>query len=68
MEGEHQGGFWGARDSLFLDLGAGCGTEQDPVGLLGLEAFLFPPFLVCREQTPASLTFPEFQREDSNSC
>ena len=24
-------------------------TEQDPVGLLGMEALLCPPFLVCRE-------------------
>ena len=24
-------------------------TEQDPVGLLGTEAFLIPLFLVCRE-------------------
>ena len=43
-------------------------TEQDPLGLLGMEAFLCPPFLVCREQTPASMTFPEFQRAGSNSC
>ena len=38
-------------------------TEQDPVGLLGMEAFPCPPFLVCREQTPASITFPESKRE-----
>ena len=37
------------------------------MGLLGL-AFVCPPFLVCREQTPASLTFPEFLRVDLNSC
>ena len=43
-------------------------TKQDPVGLLGTEAFPCPPFLVCREQAPASMTFPELQREDSNSC
>ena len=35
-------------------------TEQDPVGLLGMEAFQCPPFLVWREQSPASMTFPEF--------
>ena len=38
-------------------------TERDPVGLLALMSFLCPPFLVCREQTSASVTFPEFQRE-----
>ena len=27
-----------------------------------------PWFLVCREQTPASMTFPESQRADLNSC
>ena len=27
------------------------------MGLLGTEAFLCPLFLVCREQTPASMTF-----------
>ena len=43
-------------------------TEQDPVGFLGMEAFLCPLFLVCWEQTPASMTFPEFHRADSNSC
>ena len=43
-------------------------TKQDPVVLLGTEAFLCPPFLVCREQTPASMAFPEFQRGDSSSC
>ena len=42
-------------------------TEQDPVGLLGTEAFLCLPFLVCREQIPASMTFPEFWRADFNS-
>ena len=35
-------------------------TDQDPVGLLDTQAFPCPPFLVCREQTPASMTFPEF--------
>ena len=43
-------------------------TEQDPRGLLGTEAFPCSPFLVCREQTPASMTFPESQRAGSNSC
>ena len=37
------------------------------MGLLGM-AFPCPPFLVCREQTPASKTFPEFLRGDLNSC
>ena len=32
-----------------------------------MEAFLCPLFLVCREQTPASMTFPEFQRAGLNS-
>ena len=36
-------------------------TEQDPVGLLGMEAFLPLCFL-----TPGPMTFPEFQRADSN--
>ena len=31
-------------------------------------AFPCPPFLVCREQTPASKTFPEFLRGNLNSC
>ena len=51
---------------LISSLGAGLETEQDPVGLLVMEAF--PLFLVCRAQTPASVTFPESQRADSNSC
>ena len=42
-------------------------TEQDPMGLLGMEDFLCPPFLICREQTSASMTFPEFQKADLNS-
>lgn len=29
-------------------------TEKGPVGLLGMEAFLCPLFLVCREQISAS--------------
>lgn len=36
-------------------------TEEDPLGLLGLEAFL-SPFLVGK--TPAAVTFPKFQRAD----
>ena len=43
-------------------------TQQDPMGLLGMEAFPCPLFLVCREQTAASMTFPESQKADSNSC
>lgn len=42
-------------------------TEQDPMGLLGTEAFC-PLFLVCREEMPASMAFPGFQRTDTNSC
>ena len=36
-------------------------TEEDPLGLLGMEAFL-SPFLVGK--TPATVTFPKFQRAD----
>ena len=43
-------------------------TKQDPMGLLGMEAFLCPPFLVCRKQSSASMTFPELQKSSSNSC
>lgn len=35
--------------------------------LLGTETLLCPPFLVCREQIPASKTFPEFQWVHVNS-
>ena len=28
---------------------------------LRVETFLCPPFLVCREQTPTSISVPEFQ-------
>ena len=42
-------------------------TKQDTVELRGMEAFLCPLFLVCKEQTPASMTFPEFQRAGLNS-
>ena len=41
-------------------------TEQGPVGLQGTEASFCPPFLIG--QTPTSMTFPEFQRADLNSC
>ena len=66
---ENDQAFMGHR-SICVDFLVLCGneTEQDPVGLLGTEAFLCPPYLVCREQTPASMTFPELQRADSNSC
>ena len=37
-------------------------TEQDSVGLLGMEDFLCFPFLVSREQTPPFMTFLEFQK------
>ena len=36
--------------------------------LLSTEAFLGSLFLVCREQTPASMTFPESHREDASRC
>ena len=39
--------------------------EQDLVRLLGVETFPYPLFLVCREQTPASMIFPEFERAES---
>ena len=42
-------------------------TEQDPVGFLSTDAFMCPPFLVYREHTPGSMTFPEFQKAGSNS-
>ena len=38
-------------------------TEQDPVQLLGTKAFLCNPFLVCWEETPTSMTFPESRVE-----
>ena len=50
---------------IFVPLG--IETEQDPVGLLGMEDFLCPPFLICRKQTSASMTFPEFWKADLNS-
>ena len=43
-------------------------AQQGPVGLLSTEAFPCSLFLVCRQQTQASMTFPELQRADSNSC
>ena len=45
----------------------GYETKQDRVGLLGTETFLCSPFLVCREQTPAPVTLPEFQKADLNN-
>ena len=36
-------------------------TKQNPVGS-------WAPIFVCREQTPASMTFFEFQRANSSSC
>ena len=33
------------------------------MGLLGTQGFLCPPFLVFRESTSASVTFPELQRQ-----
>ena len=50
------------------DLRIECNPEQDIMGLLGTEIFLRPPFLAGREQTPASMTFLEFQMVDLNSC
>ena len=43
-------------------------TKWDPVGLLGMEAFPCPRFLICWGRTSASTIFPEFQRTDLNSC
>ena len=43
-------------------------TEQEPVGLLVREAFLWPQFLACRAQTLAPMTFLKFQRVDLISC
>ena len=43
--------------------------EQDAVGPSRYKSFLCPLCLVCRKQFHlTSLTFPDFQREDSNSC
>ena len=38
-------------------------TNWDPVGLLGIQAFLRPPYLAS-----ASMTLPEFQKADSGGC
>ena len=53
----------------------GCYHENgDPVklsrifGLLDIKAFPCPPFIVCKQQTSPSMTFPEFQSADLNSC
>ena len=43
-------------------------TEQDPVGLLGAQAFPCPPFLVFGEWASASTTFPEFRKAGSDGC
>ena len=40
-------------------------TEQGPVGLPGMEAFLSP--ISCRQDS-SIITFCEFQRADLNSC
>ena len=61
MEGELQGACGVLETVCFL-------TIQEPCRLLGMEAFLCPLFLVSKERTPASMTFPEFQREDLDSC
>ena len=42
--------------------------EQGPVGLLGIQDFLCPPFLVLGEWASASRTFPEFQKAGPSSC
>ena len=42
-------------------------TEHNPVGFLSMETFLCFPFLLCRVQTPASMTFPELQRAGSGT-
>lgn len=43
-------------------------TEQDSKGFLGRVAFLCTLFLVYRDETPASMTFSEYQMADLNSC
>ena len=42
-------------------------TKQNPVGSWAWKPLSVSVF-VCREQTPASMTFLEFQRANSNSC
>lgn len=43
-------------------------SELDAVGLLGVEAFPWPPIPVCRKQASFTfVTFPEFQWVSSNS-
>ena len=50
--------------------------EQDPtepflVQILSMSwppPYAPPPFLICRKEASASLTFPEFHRADWNSC
>ena len=44
-------------------------TEQDSVGVWSTELFCFPSFLLVGYRLySASLTLPEFQRTDPNSC
>ena len=43
-------------------------TEQDPKGFLGRVAFLCTLFLVYRDETPAFMTFSEYQMAGLNSC
>ena len=44
-------------------------THQDPVGLLSIESFRIPHFLITGNSLhSASRAFPEFQRAGSNSC
>ena len=38
------------------------------MGLLGTEAFPWPPFPICKQQTPVSTIFLEVQRAGSNRC
>lgn len=38
-------------------------TKQGPVGLLGTQAMLGPPFLVLREYASASTTFPSSKEQ-----
>ena len=50
--------------------------EQDPMEPFLVEILSMswppphapPPFLICRKEASASVTFPEFQRADQNSC
>lgn len=53
MEGELQGACGALETVCFF-------TVQAPCRFPGTEAFPCPLFLVCKEQAPASMTFPEF--------